>query len=300
MSRRYCLPHIAAVGIVLAGCLGVAEGQPIGNDTKGKSSASKIQDKPQTDKSLLTLDTLQNQIKDFTRALVTAIDKPKSADEEERAKRDLKAQEEMAFWAKLMFFAAGVEACLTGIGVFLVWRTLLHTKRAADAAQDAVSEASAATASAAETAKRQLRAYVFAENVRIHEVKIGHIPKVTIVVKNTGQTPAYDLTGNFGMGFFDFPFVNLPELPTAKELSKIAIGPQASVNHSAALSVPLEKKHIDALHENRGAIAVTGKINYRDAFNGNQYTAVRLRYTKHSFDEGADTMEVCPDGNEAT
>ena len=55
---------------------------------------------------------------------------------------------DMAFWAKLMFWASALGVLSTFAGLLLIWRTLHHTRRAADYALDMVREAEEATAEA--------------------------------------------------------------------------------------------------------------------------------------------------------
>lgn len=74
------------------------------------------------------------------------------ADERERQENrdiaDLEAQTDMAFWAKLMFWASFAGVVVTFVGVCLVGWTLHHTKRAADYAEQMVNEAKDTTEAA--------------------------------------------------------------------------------------------------------------------------------------------------------
>lgn len=65
---------------------------------------------------------------------------------EARAQRDLDAQEDMAWWAMWMFFAATAGTILSAVGVFLIWRTLLYTRDAAKHTRTAVEDMRAQTA----------------------------------------------------------------------------------------------------------------------------------------------------------
>jgi hypothetical protein len=48
------------------------------------------------------------------------------------------------------------------------------------------------------TAERQLRAYVLVSSARVHDFGIERPPKVEVVIKNSGQTPAFDLSDGGG------------------------------------------------------------------------------------------------------
>ena len=69
--------------------------------------------------------------------------------EEWRSERDLEAQQDMARWAMLMFFASAASVVVTIVGLLLIWRTLHHTRRAADYARAMVDETRVSSQSAA-------------------------------------------------------------------------------------------------------------------------------------------------------
>lgn len=89
--------------------------------------------------------------------------KEDKAEEERKTKReeaDLKAQQDMVFWAEKMYWAAIAAAIIaflgigaTCVGIYLVWKTLGETKRAAIAAEEMVSQSKDATKSAQDAAK---------------------------------------------------------------------------------------------------------------------------------------------------
>ena len=128
-----------------------------------------------------------------------------------------------------MASAALGQLALTAIGVMLIWRTLIYTRKAADAAQAAVDEAKAAVdeakaavdeakaavdeakaatraADAAvavtrDTAQRQLRAYVFVENILLTDEGGDGSSHALLKIRNTGQTPAYRLKSHVQIEF---------------------------------------------------------------------------------------------------
>jgi hypothetical protein len=172
----------------------------------------------------LQLDAIKRAIDRGVTVVETGINKPKAAEEEERARRDLDAQEGMAFWAKWMFWAATGEAALTFIGVILVGWTLYHTKRAADFAADAVDEGRKATAAAVaanveakrhadlaeESFKRLERPYIYIFGVRKFEGSPKSPARVEYCVANYGKTPANISTVATGISFFHQPLATLP------------------------------------------------------------------------------------------
>jgi hypothetical protein len=149
-----------------------------------------------------------------------------------------------------------------------------------------------------DTATRQLRAYVAIPKLRIRRVELGSKPVAVIKIKNSGQTPAYDLRGHFGLALFPYPFKDVGEPATPNEISVIDVGPNQAIVARAELIGPLEQKHIDALRDGRGAMLLVGHVTYRDAFGQTHRMDAKLRYTRQVF--GSNKMEICPDGNKST
>ncbi len=133
-----------------------------------------------------------------------------SADESGRAERDLKAQESMARWAFWMFVTTAVTVVLTAITVVLtaiaLWailRTLHHTKRAADEAEQMSKQAIRTNNIAEDNAKaaweavdvshaslkHQIRSYVCLASTRVC-TDSGAPILMEIRVQNYGASPA--------------------------------------------------------------------------------------------------------------
>jgi hypothetical protein len=285
MSPSHWLPYIAAIGIVLAGAV---HGQPVGDDPGSQTRSDKAQDKPKTDQLPSVLEAIQHEIERFTRALEANVDKPKPPEEEDRAKRDLAAQEGMAYWAKWMFWAALASIILTTAGIFLIWRTLIYTRRAAIAAAEAVVEAKDATkaailgakaaqdavAVASDTAERQLRAYITIESggIVLRSSENGFVISATARLKNTGQTPGYDLrtsaTVTVERRNTDKPFSaphNKGE--TGDSSSIVGASQDANVDRSKAISTA----ELEEIRRGQKAIFFWGRADYRDAFKMPRY-----------------------------
>jgi hypothetical protein len=103
----------------------------------------------------------------------------------------------MAKWAFWMFVAALASVLLTSAGVFLIWRTLHHTRRAADAAGKAVTEAENATAAANRTTdetrrigEAQVRAYLSITDATVEILNRNNAPQIKVRLRNSGQSPA--------------------------------------------------------------------------------------------------------------
>ena len=116
-----------------------------GRGHKGTAQAVDISQAP-------TPSRLQSDVSRIARALEEANRHPGAAAEIQRAKENLKAQQDTAKWAAWMLLVGSVEAGITFIGVVLVGFTLAATRKAAGAARDTVTAMDT-------TAKRELRAY---------------------------------------------------------------------------------------------------------------------------------------------
>ena len=153
---------------------------------------------------------------------------------------------------------------------------------------------------AEESSERQLRAYISIKKARIKNVITGMKPQITLRIRNSGQTPAYDLTGHFSPGFYPYPVAEsfLAEHPTASEISKSTIGPGQDLDCTAEFGSDFTENHVQALRAGQYAIYFVGIIEFVDAFNKSRFKHVRLMYRKEGFLTGSNRLDVCPNGNE--
>ncbi len=187
MSRRYWLSLIAVV--VLTASLAHAQG--VGNDAESKPRATRSASQPKPDAPPSIPVSVQNDIKSIARALEAANNKPEPEAEKRRAEQDLKAQKDMATWALGMLLASGADILLTGVGIFLIWRTLVHTKDAAKAARDAVTAQEIANS----VTKAQISADMKIDTAEFYIVPhkgagYGDHPQVVIKSSNSGNSRA--------------------------------------------------------------------------------------------------------------
>lgn len=131
-------------------------------------------------------------------------------DEDERERRDLKAQEDMADWAQAMFWAAFAQAILSAVGIVLIFVTFKEARRAADSGDRMAEEAVKATSAAIEasnagreanaiaktTSELQLRPWLIVK-ARV-ETDIDYVDEtmkftVALDIKNVGSTIARNI-----------------------------------------------------------------------------------------------------------
>lgn len=225
--------------------------------------------------------------------------------ERQQKRRDLAAQESMARWAKVMGIAAVVTMFITGLGLWLLKRTVDETKRAAIAADAMVVEARKTTREAKSSTKearkataaaersvrvtsaaseRELRAYSFVHTVgcspiarepetagSLGLIRAGRDYKLEFFASNLGSTPAtnvkvkYNIRSNFD---------NCLEHAGSGWRSCGVIFPQQDILIEAEFTIV---NGVDPkFWEFRGRVIFDGRIDYRD-FTG------EARWTLFSF-----------------
>jgi hypothetical protein len=211
-SGRYW--GIVGVCVALASTSVLAQDASPADDIGGSQAVSSEGHTLASDSSVATTPpTIQGTLQRIAGALEAANNKRESDDDADHTRRDLAAQEDMAFWAKLMFWAASAETIVTGIGVWLVLRTLIHTRRAANYTKDAVDEAKNQTAETRRIGEAQVRAYVSWSGVRpgvsfnVEDAPVAI--RLTAHIRNTGQSPS-----TLRALYVDCPVVAVGEMPT--------------------------------------------------------------------------------------
>jgi hypothetical protein len=152
---------------------------------------------------------------------------------------------------------------------------------------------------ARKSAERQLRAYVFAVKIRI-EFALGKEVVATLTVKNTGQTPAYDMVVNASLEYRILP-VNSPiSIVSSEEMSRTTLGPDQDVLLAIYSGQLLTADESIAIANDRAIIFVYGQIKYRTAFKADQTTDFRFLFDRTCALIAKGTMRIAPTGNKAT
>ena len=186
----------------------------------------------------------------------------------------------MAKWANWMFWIGLAEVLATGLGIFLIYRTLKATWAAVNVAKD--------------TAQRQLRAYVgiTSGGAGIEQGKF----KATLTLSNRGQTPAFNVHGagiaRFGAAYDaawedEFKSFGISTyLPPSGEI-QLVVTEKIDVLNEAAASI-----------DGGGTIFISGRMDYRDAFGVDRW--ITFRFTVAARDAGGRyRVGDCEDGNDA-
>jgi len=154
------------------------------------------------------------------------------------------------------------------------------------------------------TAKRQLRAYMGGAAVQDENI---YAPQflAQMVIKNSGQTPAYDVCAGCKMSAYDNP---LPDGFIFEAVPYRLGGPRYIVNPDSNHAIfveakpPLTPEDKVAIKEGKKCLYLWGEIRYRDAFAKYRFAKYkRTRFRLVWLREGNPGMwKYCDDGNEAT
>lgn len=107
-----------------------------------------------------------------------------ATNEHDRAENDLVAQTEMAWWAFWMAIVSGAALIITAVGIYFIRETLVETRKAVKAADDAVDVTQ-------DVGQAQVRAYVACQSAKFAVDLDAFWCAVTL--KNAGQSPAFDV-----------------------------------------------------------------------------------------------------------
>jgi hypothetical protein len=223
------------------------------------------------------------------------------------------------WWAWLLKDAAGFFTFgLVTIGIGQAFLFFIQLRYMRSGMDDATIAASAAKESAdtakiqaevavgtlkamQDTAERQLRAYVFAAGAKLTDFSAGKIVRASFVVKNTGQTPAYDLAVIYGMGAdFRPPSEKLDVDWSAFNPPRGSVGPGQTTHCYPELSKAISQDLIDQIAAGKAAIWVWGEIRYKDAFNKDRKTRFRFIHEGATKTDPPGLMATDTEGNEAT
>lgn len=148
------------------------------------------------------------------------------------------------------------------------------------------------------TTRAELRAYVFARPIGIPDTDETDCPKIHLVMKNSGQTPAYDVTHWTCLDVDDHPDFKMGRPPGRRQSSGTVLPPGADAGIVAERRRPLTEEECSAVVGRTKQIYVWGEISYRDTFHKRHVTKFRLYSGAESGSVGE--MAWSKKGNEAS
>jgi len=127
------------------------------------------------------------------------------------------------------------------------------------------------------TAERQLRAYIMVDTARIDNLKVGEKPVAHLTFKNSGQTPAREVSHWCAMGFDTFPHrIPIKSVDEDEEFNPRPLAPQGVIHTRTDERRALNQATMDAIVEGTYAVYVVGQIRYFDAFGVRRETDFML------------------------
>ncbi len=139
---------------------------------------------------------------------------------------------------------------------------------------------------AVDNGRQQLRAYVFPDQANLVWEGTAKPTMAEIVIKNSGQTPAYKVSTAMTIGIREYPLreeLSVPSMPSKPTV----MPPAGSATLSAGMAQPLTADQLKAVQKGTQAIYVFGDIAYTDAFGECRMTQYRLYYTGAGTDIGS-------------
>jgi hypothetical protein len=156
--------------------------------------------------------------------------------------------------------------------------------------------------------KRQLRAYVYPDNAGLVDGTMltppqenrRNEPGITMLLKNSGQTPAYEVRSWANINIIE-PInesrLEIPKLSSA--LSNNNVGSNGMISKAVWFGRALTSGEIEDIEKGVKAIYLFGRIEYRDVFKKDRFTNFRLFYSgKFPVKEGMN-FYYCQKGNES-
>jgi hypothetical protein len=263
-------------------------------------------DDPQEPAVSAVADALQAIARDAT---PSKEDQAKAAEDRQRDKDQLEADQGAARWAMVAALAALAGLPLSAVGIWLVWGTLRATQAAVGEAGDATDAARKAVEVTEKTAHLQLRPYVYIVDEVAHAYAIHGRPEhrgmavsdhapVTFALKNFGQTPAKRVRlrarGFTGEHWTEGGLVDLD----AAAITHRADLPPGFDRKVEGYAVNDLKKDFARIRRGAASLFFEGVIEYEDA-SGNEYvTNFRRACTGDAIHSGV--FIITSEGNEAT
>jgi hypothetical protein len=147
------------------------------------------------------------------------------------------------------------------------------------------------------SARIQLRAYVFVESHSLAPMIVGKTTMATASVRNYGRTPARNLrvSANQYLGTAFPPASEAPETPAFRAGT---LGPGASYLFGTSLQHELTEEHVEGMKTGALRLFVFGTIYYTDAFQQERFTRFRLMTGGGILGASWNLLYSAPEGNE--
>lgn len=172
-------------------------------------------------------------------------------------------------------------------------------QQSANAATKAADAAERTVNTMKDIAERQLRAYVSVATAEIHDLAAGLTPRAHLVIRNSGQTPAYHLIGIYGMAMEVSWDALTPPSSDPIDVTATSLAAGAPTNQFISAPRPLKDGEREALIDGSKTLWVYGEMRYRDTFNVERITEYRFQVGGKAGLSGI-RMAISPEGNRET
>lgn len=200
-----------------------------------------------------------------------------SSNEQQRAERDLSAQENMVRWAALSVAVSFISVILSILGIYWIVRNFGQSAEALSEARKANVMSALFSASEQSARHAELRAYICVTNAeKIPERTDERRYCAVVQFQNFGQTPAYDVVIRRGMQIFDRGVVEEDDYGIRSTVSTdpTVVGPTQSFQ--ASISVDTTEDDLLRLKSGEGVIILFGEVEYVDVAKQQRSTFFNL------------------------
>ncbi len=195
--------------------------------------------------------------------------------------------------------------CATGFGDWVFFKTMKEARAAATKAHDdnvaaltnartaayiqhwetgqALARADTANGISRSTASRQLRAYVYVKPgpLGVLDFSVGKAPHTTIVIRNSGQTPAYNMKMRGNIGVNAWPIAKNKPFREGPYGADMVLNPETEDATGGNVSVKdgLAEREVEAIGDGlRYRLYVFGSVVYDDVFGAHHRTDYCFAY----------------------
>lgn len=177
-------------------------------------------------------------------------------------------------------------------------RSLIIARDSADAAKNAADATRDSVKLATDTAKKQLRAYVSVIGSNIDFFGTDQTVQARIRIRNTGQTPAYQVRAYTGIVLTTYPpSVAFPNIKPDTFTGTLGVGGNAQ--GIAPMPGPMSAAEIDGTKNGKLAIFVFGAVEYLDIYGDHHRTNYRFFFGGPSGTGDSSLLMAYTEGNEA-
>ncbi|MDX3928704.1 MAG: hypothetical protein QHC90_23225 [Shinella sp.] len=176
--------------------------------------------------------------------------------------KDLQAQQDMAFWAQAVFWLTGLGTLISGFGLYFVWQSLRQTRQA--------------ILTDREVGHAQVRAYLSIDT-QTPVVRPDTLPKHEFNIRNTGQSPAYQVAYIAGFDVLPNPMTpgmgHIGGIAPDQDMPRLSIAAGESTIGQAFGIRELTHDDFDKLIDGSASLYMFARVFYDDVFHRRHETS---------------------------